>query len=149
VEKLLTALASITLITLLVMILSRRHRGDQYGQREQRPGRQECGELRGGKPEPELNGKHCPLCGSALYRGESVKSVLYPKSGGAPDRLMEIHGCPHCYPPPGKEKRICPVCKKMVPLEGDVVARVFDKQERRHVHVLGCSRCYRRQGPPG
>lgn len=148
--KILTALASISLIALLVAILFRRKQEEgtkgagapaaagnifpSRGKKRRRPG-----------DGPQLSGKHCPLCGSALYQGQSVKSVLYPKSPGAPDRLMEIHGCPNCYPHPGKEKRICPVCKQEVPPEGDVIARVFDKEPRRHVHVLGCSSCYRRK----
>ncbi len=106
------------------------------------------------KPEPKitaLNGKTCPLCEASLHVGESVKSVLYPKSPGARDRLMEIHGCRHCYPAPGERKRICPVCKKEVPKDGDVIARMFETKEKysmkdkTHVHVLGCSGCYRRK----
>jgi hypothetical protein len=97
------------------------------------------------KHEPLPNGKSCPLCSAELLQGQTVKSVLYPKSPGSPDRLMEIHGCPYCYPAPGSKKRLCPVCKQMVPLDGNVIARVFEKPERRHVHVLGCSSCYRRK----
>ncbi|ADK79470.1 hypothetical protein [Sediminispirochaeta smaragdinae] len=95
-------------------------------------------------PQPKRE-RQCPLCSADLAKGQNIKSVLYPKSPGAPDRLMEIKGCPYCYPAPGKRKRICPVCGKEVPYDGDIIARVFDSGERRHVHVLGCSDCYRRK----
>lgn len=84
----------------------------------------------------------CPLCGSELGQGERVKSVLYP---GGRDRMMDIHGCPHCYPPRPEVRRRCPVCKGELAGEEIVIARFFQVEGRRHVHVLGCSRCYRRR----
>lgn len=84
----------------------------------------------------------CPLCGSGLRRGERVKSVLFP---GKPDSIMEIHGCRYCYPPNKKVKRICPVCKKELGRESVVIARVFERPGRKHVHVLGCTECYKRK----
>jgi hypothetical protein len=80
----------------------------------------------------------CPLCGEVLVPGERVKSRVNPGKG---DKLMQIYGCPHCYPPNIQCKRICPVCKKEVPREGYVIARLFESPGRRHVHVLGCSGC--------
>ena len=104
----------------------------------------------------------CPLCGSGLKKGERVKSAAYPvKPGsngrypGGVEKLMEVYGCPHCMPPGGSEKRICPVCRKELPANGYVVGRYFivDNQEKRpdgsisgkknHLHVLGCTRCRR------
>lgn len=63
------------------------------------------------KQNKEIHAVHsiCPLCGSGLTRSEKVKSVLFP---GKPDSMMEIYGCPYCFPPDNKIKRICPVCKK-------------------------------------
>ncbi len=84
----------------------------------------------------------CPLCGSGLVKGERVKSVLFP---GKPDSIMEIHGCRYCYPPNKKIKRICPVCKKELGSESVVIARVFERPGRKHVHVLGCTECYKRK----
>ncbi|HDQ14781.1 MAG TPA: hypothetical protein ENN41_08200 [Sediminispirochaeta sp.] len=94
--------------------------------------------------------RHCPLCGSPLQRHERVKSVLYP---GQPDGFMEIYGCPYCYRPGGDTAgsspvdiapRYCPVCKKRLEPADLIFARFFQGQNRRHVHVLGCSQCYRR-----
>ena len=104
----------------------------------------------------------CPLCGSGLKKGERVKSATYPvKPGtdgrypGGIEKLMEVYGCPHCMPPGGSEKRICPVCKKEIPAKGYVVGRYFivNNQEQKaegtpakrknHLHVLGCTACRR------
>ena len=98
----------------------------------------------GGKTKPgsgtrSPDGKPCPLCGEILLTGERVHSVLYP---GKPDSLMEIHGCRYCEGEGAGRKRICPVCKKEVPSDGVVIARVFEKPGKKHVHVLGCSGCY-------
>jgi hypothetical protein len=88
--------------------------------------------------------RNCPICGTPLLRGETVHSHLYP---GKPDGMMYIYGCPFCYRkhPRVKERRdvtrICPFCKTNIPDEGWVVARVFEKPEKTHVHVLGCTVC--------
>jgi hypothetical protein len=140
-ELIVGAAAAIVLAVLFILLLGNGDREESWEKKKKK------------KPEQNataLNGKTCPLCGASLHVGESVKSVLYPKSPGARDRLMEIHGCIHCYPPPGERKRICPVCRKEVPKDGDVIARMFETKEtysmkdKTHVHVLGCSGCYRR-----
>jgi len=87
---------------------------------------------------------NCPLCGSTLKDNKRVKSVLFP---GKPDSMMEINGCPYCFPVNPDIKRICPVCKKEVPHDGHVIARVFIKPNKKHVHVLGCTGCYKRKTP--
>ena len=84
----------------------------------------------------------CPLCGSNLTDNKRVKSVLFP---GKPDSMMEINGCPYCFPSNPDILRICPVCKKEVPKDGHVIARVFIKPTKKHVHVLGCTGCYKRK----
>jgi ssDNA-binding Zn-finger/Zn-ribbon topoisomerase 1 len=86
-----------------------------------------------------LKTRPCPLCGEPLKRGETVHSILYQ---GKPDSLMEIYGCPFCEKPEAKNKRTCPVCKKEMQDEDFLIARVFDKPEKKHVHVLGCTSCY-------
>lgn len=88
-------------------------------------------------------GRPCPLCGERLNAGEKVHSVLYP---GKPDSLMEIHGCPHCEN--GGNRRICPVCKKSMPDGSVLIARVFEKPGKKHVHVLGCTGCYSGRSVP-
>lgn len=86
----------------------------------------------------------CPLCGSDLSGNKRVKSVLFP---GKPDSMMEINGCPYCFPVNSEIVRLCPVCKKEVPGDGHVIARVFIKPNKKHVHVLGCTACYKRKTP--
>lgn len=99
--------------------------------------------------------KPCPLCGTMLRRGERVHSVVF--SGGAPvgatsgspaapgrppaDYLTHMFGCPYCYPANPDHPRRCPVCGKTLPPDGYVIARMFDKPGRKHVHVLGCTEC--------
>ncbi|MEE8440720.1 MAG: hypothetical protein V3S41_03295 [Spirochaetia bacterium] len=99
--------------------------------------------------------KPCPLCATMLRRGETVHSVVF--SGGTKpantsartdtvgtrttDHLTHIFGCPYCHPANSKYPRKCPVCGKIVPDDGHVIARMFDKPGRKHVHVLGCTEC--------
>jgi hypothetical protein len=80
----------------------------------------------------------CPVCSIRLLHGERVKSSAYPAMGKA-DRLMSIAGCPHCLE--GERPRVCPVCGAVLNYDENLVARLFDKPGRSHVHVLGCSRC--------
>lgn len=134
-KSILTAGASLLCIALILMLLFRKKRTAGEGKE------------RGRGNENRSSSKQCPLCKSSLAEGMRVHSVLYPKSPGAADRLMEIHGCDYCYPAPAKANRICPVCGKLVPPDGDVFARVFETKARRHVHVLGCPLCYRRKNP--
>ncbi len=91
------------------------------------------------KSEISPPSKPCPLCREALKPGETVHSVLFP---GKPDSLMEIYGCPYCEHPGSPRKRICPVCKKQLTDDGMLIARVFEKPGKKHVHVLGCNSCY-------
>lgn len=89
--------------------------------------------------------KPCPLCGSMLRKGETVHSVVF--SGGAlakgssEDYLAHLFGCPYCHPANREHPRTCPVCTKIIPAGGYVIARMFEKPGRKHVHVLGCTEC--------
>lgn len=89
---------------------------------------------------PEERTRPCPLCGSPLKKGETVKTVVYPAKG---DTLAEVFGCPYCYGETATVPRICPVCKKPVPDDGYVIGRMF--KEGRHLHVLGCTACRKRK----
>ena len=108
--------------------------------------------------------KPCPLCGTMLRRGETVHSVVFsgpsrterlspttarpapPRRSSQPeDYLAHLFGCPYCYPANDEHPRTCPVCSKVVPGEGYVVARMFEKPGRKHVHVLGCTECRTRR----
>ena len=80
----------------------------------------------------------CPVCSAKLRKGEHVKSTAFPSLGGY-DRLMYISGCVYCLE--GDRPRSCPVCKTMLFDNEVLVARLFDKPRRSHVHVTGCSHC--------
>ncbi len=89
----------------------------------------------------------CPVCSAGLERGERVKSSAFPSIGGT-DRLMHISGCPYCLD--GSRVRSCPVCGILLKPEEILIARMFEKPGRSHVHVLGCTRCRGpRSGRPG
>ncbi len=94
----------------------------------------------------------CPLCEKALQRGERVHSVVYNQGE---DRLMNIYGCPWCYPghpagfrnPSPPRQRQCPSCGSPLKKGSFAIARVFERPGRKvHVHVLGCPSCRRRDG---
>jgi RNase P subunit RPR2 len=88
----------------------------------------------------------CPLCGTNLIPGENLVSRIYTKENGS-DKPCTIHGCPHCYPKPTSETvvRVCPVCNKIVPNDGYLLARIFYRNnQKQHVHVVGCSECHKK-----
>ena len=84
--------------------------------------------------------KTCPVCSAKLVNGEKVKSSAFPSMGGS-DRLMHVFGCPYCLIERDPRDRSCPVCGKILDPNGHLIARMFDKPGRSHVHVLGCTRC--------
>lgn len=91
----------------------------------------------------------CPLCGFVLLSGEKINSIVY-EGRGENGRMCRITGCPHCNPLDGSEpdegaERICPVCRKTVPLEGYLTARLFDRgMGSHHVHITGCTECHKK-----
>jgi predicted nucleic acid-binding Zn ribbon protein len=84
----------------------------------------------------------CPVCSAKLEHGERVKSAAFPGIPGQ-GRLMHISGCIYCMD--GDRRRICPVCGATLRDDQFLIARMFEKPTRSHVHVLGCSQC---RGPP-
>ncbi len=82
----------------------------------------------------------CPVCSARLEMGERVKSSAFP-SMGANDRLMHILGCPFCMDATKPRPRRCPVCDTVLAQDEYLIARLFDRPGRSHVHVLGCGRC--------
>ena len=85
----------------------------------------------------------CPLCSTPPAKNEDMFSRIY-RPMNTPDQRMTVHGCPHCYPRPEPGvRRTCPVCGKEVPLEGELIARLFNRTEgKKHVMITGCSVCY-------
>jgi predicted nucleic acid-binding Zn ribbon protein len=99
--------------------------------------RDSTGEVR----EKGVGVRKCPVCGEMLVPGAMVKSKVFQRKGG--DQMMQVFGCPYCWPDNTEYRRICPVCEKVIPRDGYLVARYFSGPNRRHVHVLGCSGCRR------
>jgi len=94
---------------------------------------------RGEVREKGVGVRKCPVCGEMLAPGTMVKSKIFMRKGG--DQMMQVFGCPYCWPDNTGYRRICPVCEKVIPRDGYLVARYFSGPNRRHVHVLGCSGC--------
>ena len=89
--------------------------------------------------------KTCPVCGTQLAEGETIKSTAFPSLNGGKDRVMHIKGCTYCLK--GEGERICPVCGETLKVEEILVCRIYEKRpgsgkKRSHVHVLGCTRCW-------
>ncbi|MBR4600250.1 MAG: hypothetical protein IKO39_09405 [Treponema sp.] len=130
-------LASVIIIFMLMLYL-------KFKKVESKNNRKESN-LRTQKDE---NGKtdfvRCPLCSSPLAKNEDMFSRIYRPMTTA-DQRMTVHGCPHCYPRPEPGvKRSCPVCGKEVPLDGELIARLFNRTEgKKHVMITGCSVCYK------
>jgi hypothetical protein len=80
----------------------------------------------------------CPICAAKLKVDERVKSAAFPGLPGQ-GRLMHIWGCIFCLD--GSRVRKCPVCGAELTVKEILVARMFEKPGRSHVHVLGCSHC--------
>ena len=99
------------------------------------------------RTQKDENGKvefvRCPICNTPLAKDEDLFSRIY-RPMNTPDQRMTIHGCPHCYPKmEAGVKRSCPVCGKEVPLDGELIARLFNRTDRKkHVMVTGCTICY-------
>lgn len=128
-------IASVVIIFMLMLYLKFKRTETKYNRNESN--------LRTQKDE---NGKtdfvRCPLCSTPLAKNEDMFSRIYHPMN-TPDQRMTVHGCPHCYPRPEPGiKRTCPVCGKEVPLDGELIARLFNRTEgKKHVLVTGCSIC--------
>ena len=85
----------------------------------------------------------CPLCSTPLAYGEDLFTRIF-RPMNTPNQRLIILGCPHCYPSAKSGvKRNCPVCKKEVPLKGNLIARLFNKTSgKKHVIITGCTVCY-------
>jgi hypothetical protein len=81
----------------------------------------------------------CPVCSAKLAPKELVKSSAFPSLTGGKDRLMHIRGCVYCLN--GERERVCPVCGAHLEAKDILIARIFERPRRAHVHVLGCNKC--------
>jgi len=80
----------------------------------------------------------CPLCGNHLLKNEKIRSLSY---GSGNEKIMHILGCPYCLRPVSPNKRICPVCKKVIPPSGFAIGLMWEKQGKLHLHLTGCTVC--------
>lgn len=82
----------------------------------------------------------CPVCNTPLAKTDNLASKIF-RPMDTPDQRMIVMGCPHCYPVlQSGLTRTCPVCKRTIPLDGYLVARLFNHRAgKKHVIVTGCS----------
>ena len=94
------------------------------------------------RPENAVN--KCPVCDSGLVGKERIISRVYHTETDS-NQLCNIMGCPHCFPYSEMGvRRKCPVCTKIIPQEGYLIARIFYHQNRKnHVHIIGCTECHK------
>jgi hypothetical protein len=92
--------------------------------------------LRGKPGDPQV----CPICSMRLTKGELVQSMAFPSFSGSKDRIMHIRGCSSCLE--NDIPRRCPVCKRILSVTDYLIARLFERSNRKnHIHVLGCNYC--------
>ncbi|GMO21516.1 MAG: hypothetical protein Ta2B_00320 [Termitinemataceae bacterium] len=80
----------------------------------------------------------CPICAARFEHGETVRSKRFPSTGRF-DRLLHISGCPFCSK--GERKRVCPVCGAELSATDYLIARIYERPGKSHVHVQGCVHC--------
>jgi uncharacterized protein with PIN domain len=98
--------------------------------------------LRKARQESSSDFQACPICSTKLNRGDLVKTLAFPSITGGTDRLMHVRGCAHCID--GALERTCPVCGTALGISDMLVARIFERPNRRpHVHITGCNKCRR------
>ena len=126
-------LSLLALALAVVFLLSRNRRS--------RPGPEHLPS--GDKPSPKAS--ICPLCKTALARGERIHSVIFP--GGTEYAVMHIYGCPWCWKdhprraPGALKKRNCPSCRSLLSEKDHLFAKVYRKPGKDHVSVTGCTLC--------
>ncbi|GMO60070.1 MAG: hypothetical protein Ta2G_20110 [Termitinemataceae bacterium] len=91
-------------------------------------------------PEGERgDARVCPICAALFLNGETVYSKRFPKTRKRFDRLLHIHGCPFCLK--GQRTRRCPVCGSEMSVTDYLIARIWERPGKSHVHVQGCINC--------
>jgi len=84
----------------------------------------------------------CPVCNTPLAKKENLHSRIF-RPMNTPDQRMMVQGCPHCFPSiKTGVVRSCPVCKKTLSINDELVARLFNRTEnKKHVMIMGCTLC--------
>ncbi|MDR2521574.1 MAG: hypothetical protein LBC72_03345 [Spirochaetaceae bacterium] len=88
----------------------------------------------------------CPVCAARFELGENVRSVVFPATGRH-DRLLHMLGCKFCLK--GGRVRKCPVCDAELTVDEYLIARIFERPGKSHVHVQGCVHCLNPKGKGG
>ena len=88
----------------------------------------------------------CVMCKSFLYPYQRMHSKILEyqnKVGTLKESIAYMYGCPHCDPREimGSKKRNCPICKRKLKAEDHVIARFFERPNKKHIHIIGCSIC--------
>ncbi len=86
----------------------------------------------------------CSMCNTPLAQGEDMVSRIFRPMKTGEDQRMNVMGCTHCYPKcQNGATRVCPVCRGDVPMDGYLIARLFNRSgTKKHVMITGCTRCY-------
>lgn len=61
------------------------------------------------------------------------------RDGEVREAMAHMFGCTYCYP--SGVDRHCPVCKAILQPDDYVIARMFLRVDKKHMHVLGCTKC--------
>jgi len=94
------------------------------------------GSIRGRPGDPQI----CPVCSIVMLRGELVKTIAYATGVRGKDYLVHVKGCYSCLE--NDLPRCCPICKHKMSVNDYLVARMFDRPNKKnHMHVLGCNHC--------
>jgi hypothetical protein len=91
---------------------------------------------------PDYNIIPCVICGTLLHKGEKLKSKEFK---GETESIIHVMGCYACYGEKASKKRICPLCRNEMTLNGYLIGRMTTKKNgKKHLTVAGCNRCFNR-----
>ena len=91
------------------------------------------------KRSSEMRG-YCPVCAQGLRKGESLRSSV--TEIGDVEVQTRIRGCPFCLGVMGNRKRYCPVCKKKLKKDAEILAISDPRVDRNKLAIRGCKKCY-------
>ncbi|GMO23190.1 MAG: hypothetical protein Ta2B_02300 [Termitinemataceae bacterium] len=123
--------AFIAAVIVFIIFFWKLNKGDEKPVRKKRADTQIAEGVRGAN-------RVCPICAALFLHGETVQSKRFPSTGRF-DRLLHISGCPHCLN--GERQRLCPICGSELSVDDYLVARIWERPGKSHVHVSGCIHC--------